>query len=400
MKKQLFAAIAGMICLCLVYSGCSSGSGSATYDSSASAPSATQSVGSSSFNYSMSEDGGVSGWEEKAEIAEDIAWDDDVDLPAEEPTPGESGGNAAGDLDRRKIIRNAYLSIETKEFDQSIAFLEQKVEEYGGFVESSSVEGNTYSSSSRRSASYQLRIPAGNFSAFLNDTGGIGNVYNKTVESNEITDQYFDTQARLESLRLQEERLLEILSKAEELTAVIELEQALSDVRYQIENLTTTLRKYDGLVQYSTIHINLNEVYEITPVVEMPTTLGERISQQFAASTERVRHSVEDLLVAVIGGLPLILWFLLWVAILGGIIALIVWLCTRSAKKAAAKRPQPYAGYPRPGVPPVSGPPAAPGSASGFTPGGYGVQAPETPAPESPEPQETPASEEDEKKED
>ena len=140
-------------------------------------------------------------------------------------SPGESGSNSAGDLDRRKIIRNAYLSIETKEFDQSIALLEQKVEEYGGFVESSSVEGNTYSSSSRRNASYQLRIPAGNFSAFLNDTGGIGNVYNKTVESNEITDQYFDTQARLESLRMQEERLLEILSKAEELTAVIELEQ-------------------------------------------------------------------------------------------------------------------------------------------------------------------------------
>ena len=310
MKKQLLAAIAGMLYLCLVYSGCSSGSGSATYDNSASAPSASQGT-SSSPSYSMSEDGGVSGWDEKAEWGEDIAWDDD----AVEPTPGESGSNSAGDLDRRKIIRNAYLSIETKEFDQSIALLEQKVEEYGGFVESSSVEGNTYSSSSRRNASYQLRIPAGNFSAFLNDTGGIGNVYNKTVESNEITDQYFDTQARLESLRMQEERLLEILSKAEELTAVIELEQALSDVRYQIENLTTTLRKYDGLVQYSTVHINLAEVYEITPVVEMPTTLGERISQQFAASTERVRHSLENLLVAVIGGLPLILWFLLWVAL-------------------------------------------------------------------------------------
>ena len=161
-------------------------------------------------------------------------------------------------------------------------------------------------------------------------------------------------------------------------------------MRYQIENLTTTLRKYDGLVQYSTVHINLAEVYEITPVVEMPTTLGERISQQFAASTERVRHSLENLLVAVIGGLPLILWFLLWVAILGGIIALIVWLCTRSAKKAAAKRPQPYGGYPRPGVPP------APGAAPHYTPGGYGAPAPGVPTPGAPEPspQETPDSEE------
>ena len=115
MKKQLLAAIAGMLCLCLVYSGCSSGSGSASYDNSASAPSASQGT-SSSPSYSMSEDGGVSGWDEKAEWGEDIAWDDD----AVEPTPGESGSNSAGDLDRRKIIRNAYLSIETKEFDQSI----------------------------------------------------------------------------------------------------------------------------------------------------------------------------------------------------------------------------------------------------------------------------------------
>lgn len=388
MKKQLFAALAGMLCLCLVYSGCSSGSGSNTYDMTDSAtPSASQ--GTSSPNYGMSQEGGVAGWDSKAELEEDIAWDEDVDYPAEEPSPGETSGNAAGDLDRRKIIRNAYLSIETKEFDQSIALLEQKVEEYGGFVESSSVEGNTYSSSSRRSASYQLRIPAGNFTAFLNDTGGIGNVYNKSVESNEITDQYFDTQARLESLRLQEDRLLEILSKAEELTAVIELEQALSDVRYQIENLTTTLRKYDGLVQYSTVHINLNEVYEITPVVEMPTTLGERISQQFAASAEKVRHSVENLLVAVIGGLPLILWFLLWVAILGGIIALIVWLCTRSAKKAAAKRPQPYGSFHAPA-------PSSP--AARYTPGGYGAPGviPPAPQPKEEQPETPPAPPEEE----
>ena len=57
----------------------------------------------------------------------------------------------------------------------------------------------------------------------------------------------------MESLSLQEERLLDILEKAEKLTDVLELEQELADVRYQIETLTTTLNRYDQLISYSTV---------------------------------------------------------------------------------------------------------------------------------------------------
>ena len=52
----------------------------------------------------------------------------------------------------------------------------------------------------------------------------------------DITDSYFDAQARLDSLRQQEASLLEILSKAEKLEDVVQLQTALSDVRYQIES--------------------------------------------------------------------------------------------------------------------------------------------------------------------
>ena len=265
--------------------------------------------------------------------------------------------------------------------------------EFGGYVESSTLEGNSYWNDSCRTANYTLRIPAENFDQFIGAAGGIGNITSKNIGSEEITSQYFDTQARLESLSLQEERLLDILEKAEKLTDVLELEQELADVRYQIETLTTTLNRYDQLISYSTVEVTIEEVYEITPVNPMPLSLTDRISQEFSSSVASVRQSVEGILVAVIGGSPKILWFLFWIAVLVLLILLIVRISTRSSQKAAKKRAQRLAAQISSGGQPISPPAkASPDKKAGtptapptYTPGQeYGVNPgkPDTPSKE------------------
>lgn len=216
--------------------------------------------------------------------------------------------------DGRKIIRTASVSMETTDFDASVAALEQRVSEFNGWIASSELQGSSRYDSSRY-AWYTLRIPSAKMEAFLSGAEEFGTVLSSSRGSNEITTEYYDTEARLKSLQVQEERLLAILEKADTLDSVIQLENALSDVRYQIESLTSTLRRYDDLVDMATVELSLREVTSTSPVSGTPKTLGERISQQFSGSLRGLGDFFEGLLVFVIGNLPVLL---VWAVILGG----------------------------------------------------------------------------------
>ena len=84
----------------------------------------------------------------------------------------------------------------------------------------------------------------------------------------------------------------------------MQLEQAHSDVTYEIEKLTGTLRNYDSLIEYMTVTIDLREVTRETEVTQAPVTLGERIAAQFHSTMAGLGQFGEAVLVFVVGGLP------------------------------------------------------------------------------------------------
>lgn len=289
MKKHATSVLAVLLCLVLLLTACGSGNKSDSAASDVMTESQAYDDSNGELNFTMT--GGQTG--------ESMA---------------DSGTSA--DQDIRKVIRTAALELETTEFDESIALLEERVAEIGGWVETSELQGSSRYDSSRYGW-YTLRIPAEKLDEFLNGAGDIGNVLSNRRSSEEVTEQYYDAQARLTSLQVQEERLLAILEKAETLDDVIQLENALTDVRYQIEELTGTLNRYDSLIEMSTVTVSISEVSATSPVSTTPKTLGERIAQQFERSLRSIGDSGEDFLVFVIGNLPVLL---LWAV---GIVAVI-----------------------------------------------------------------------------
>lgn len=246
----------------------------------------------------------------------------------------ESTPNSTADsvLQGRKIIRSARLTIESKTFDSSSEILKNAVISAGGYIEDSYINATA-----PRNANYTIRLPAEKLDEFLDNTSSIGTVVDCSTSDKEITEQYYDTEARLKTLNTQEQRLLAILEKADTLSDVIELESRLSDVRYEIENLTGTLKKYDSLIAYSTVTIYLNEVMSESNVYSMPKTLGERISQTFSESFDGVKDIIENAIVAVIGGLPSILF---GAAVFAVVVAVIFAAIKVSAKIYRKKHPE------------------------------------------------------------
>lgn len=222
----------------------------------------------------------------------------------EPSAPQESQSASAGEDDSvyqnsgAKLIRRAEMSIQTTRFDQAAQALQDLVEECGGYFEQSSVYGGSYrDANARRSGEYVVRIPAEKYNEFLSASGDLGYVTQLTESSEDVGEQYYDTESRLRTQRTKQERLLELLEKAEAMEDIISLENALSEVEYQIEQYTSTLNRYDALVGFSTFNIYLSEVSKVTEEVGETASLGARMAAGFQSSVEGLANGSRELLV-------------------------------------------------------------------------------------------------------
>lgn len=250
----------------------------------------------------------------------------------------ETGSGAAPEGSPEKLIYSASATVETTEFDRTIEKLSALVEQYGGFVESSSINGSNYYTQSRgysseRYASYVIRVPSGKFSALMGSLSTLGNVpYSHTYTEN-ITAQYYDTDARLTAYQTQEARLLEMMEAAETVEDLIAIEEKLTELRYQIESLQSTLKNWDRQVAYSTLDLEVQEVIEYTPESRM--SYGQELALALTNGLRRTGEFFKDLLLAIVGALPALVILAVVLAIL-----IPVWKKHRKARRAK-KNPAP-----------------------------------------------------------
>lgn len=241
-----------------------------------------------------------------------------------------------------KIIYSGYLYIETTKFDDAIAAVEAKVKEFGGFIESSDVSGRTEyredgtTSLVDRNANYVVRVPCARFDAFVKQSGDLGNVLSSNTSAENITSQFTDAEARKDSLKVQEERLLAMMEKTDNIKSLIELEERLTEVRYEYEAIERKLINWQNQVDYSSINLNLQEVAIYTPVVPVQRTFGEKLGSALSDGWNGFVRFIQAILIGLAGALPAL--------ILLALLALILVLILRSAKrKSKAKREALYA---------------------------------------------------------
>lgn len=306
MKKKSLWSVAVALCLAVSLTACGN-------SSSYSKDSAFVEMNSAEYDYSAESGYGMSGGVEEAEAEESKA--EATEGPADVKT---------GDYSQ-KLIRTYNFSYETLEFENSVAFVSEKVAEYGGYIESS----ETYGSSSR-TASFTIRIPEKQANAFLNEAGAIGEVIYKSESAKDITLDYYDITARLETLRTQHDRLIELLESAATLEDIVQLESELANVEYEINSYQSQLRVYDNLVDYVTMYIDITEVTQIQ-VVEEDNFFTE-IKKELSRNTKEVTEAVLDMIIVIISAIPYL--------ILLGIAALIVWLIVVLINKKSKKRIQ------------------------------------------------------------
>ena len=197
-----------------------------------------------------------------------------------------------------KLIRRANLTVQTTEFEQAVAALEELVVRLGGYYENAEIRsGSYYNQNSSRSGSYTIRIPAAAYDEFMTQVDGIGYLARKNESSEDVGERYYDIETRLKTQRTKQERLLELLKKAQSMEDIIALENALTDVEYYIEQYSSELNRYDGLVSFATVNLSVDEMVKIVDEPGEKAGLFTRMKAGVVSSANGLVDGVQDLLI-------------------------------------------------------------------------------------------------------
>ncbi len=324
MKKRIVFSVIAVFAL--LFAACGS-----AYNSSK--PAAAEETYEAAYTPAPAENFRALGGSEYKEAAMD--YEADVDYAETPAMAAAQSGNGSspraynGDV---KLIYRADVSAETTDLENAAAELEKMVESCGGYIEASDFTNYTNNSYISRSAYYTIRVPAEQYGVFLENLSGSGicTVTNLSKSTTDVGAEYADTEAHLETCRIKQERLQTLLEQAENMEDIITIENALTDVEYEIEYYSSSLNRYDSLIGFSTISVSLQQVTHETAATG-EGSLGERIHSSFTNGIAGFAEGFQDFLVDVAGALiPLL--------IIAAIIAVVVILIVRKVKKGPRKK--------------------------------------------------------------
>jgi hypothetical protein len=154
----------------------------------------------------------------------------------------------------KQVISQASISLNVSNVSTALNQVETMAQNLGGSVDNMSSSG----AQNQEQANITIRVPANQFMTVLNQLQGMGTVENQNINSQDVTQQYIDLQAQLTSAQLEEQSLQAILAKATTVSDEIAIQQQLTQVIAQLENLQGQINYMQNQVAMSTITVNLN----------------------------------------------------------------------------------------------------------------------------------------------
>jgi hypothetical protein len=229
-----------------------------------------------------------------------------------------SSSNTNKDLEMRKLIKDVTLHIETKNFDQFISKLNDEINKHSGFVQKSDINGSSYDSYPDRTATIIVRIPADKLDSFTGKASSLGNVTSKTEGTEDVTMEYVDIESRIKALKTEQESLLKLMEKANNLNDILTIQNHLTDVSSELESYEAKLRTYKDLIAYSTVTMEIYEVERETPTEKL--SMWEEIGNNLSNNLASIGKGARDFFVWFISALP----YLVIIAVLALIVLVVV----------------------------------------------------------------------------
>jgi hypothetical protein len=252
--------------------------------------------------------------------------------------PGNAQAASGGSLEQpiqRLIIRTGNISMtaeDTRATQEAIEDMVAGWESEGAFVVSSNeyggeVDGSPY-------ISMQIRVPSAHFDTAMDSLADMAvDVLSRSESGQDVTEEYVDLQARLESLETARQRLLEIMQEAQSTEDLLMAEQQLTYREAEIESIVGRIQFLEQSAALSSISIDL-QPYILSQPVDTSWRPAETVREAFDSLLGNLEGLADFLIIFVIAILPIM-------AIIGviiyGIVRFIIWLVSVGRRKREAR---------------------------------------------------------------
>jgi Domain of unknown function (DUF4349) len=264
-----------------------------------------------------------------------------VTVPAAEG----SSGSIAPTIPRadRMIIKNAELELLVSDTDVALDGVTVIASDYGGYI----ISSHTWYENGFKYATVRLGVPVTEFENVLRRLRGLAlQVTSEVASGEDVTDQYVDLQSRLTNLQATQARIREFLDRAEKVEDALKVNEQLSQVEAQIEEIQGRMNYMKDRAAFSTINVQLNP--ERPTPTPTPTSTPTPTPTPTAWRPGETFRDASDVLTSILKGLAdLAIWVLV---VLGPflvplllLIWLIVWLRRRKTRKPPPQPPEPPA---------------------------------------------------------
>lgn len=216
----------------------------------------------------------------------------------------------------RMVIRTGNISVNVKDVEKAVADIKLLTENSGGYVENSQTDiittppvietasGAASKETVEKYANMTVRVPEASFDNTFNTIKGMGKLVSENMNGTDITTQYRDTAAKVDNLKVQEQSLKQLMTKANSVDEILKIETELNRVRTEIDIKSGDLKQWDNLVQLSTIHVNMRELRaEELKSVDV-TGMWEKAYQGFVKAINNIVAGLEKTFILLVTAVP------------------------------------------------------------------------------------------------
>jgi hypothetical protein len=227
------------------------------------------------------------------------------DSAAGEARQPSSAAMPANSTDRRKIIYRATVELVVDNFDPVQKNVDVLVEQFHGYLAKSNISGRP---GVPRSGRWTIRVPVEEYNDFMAAAREVGEVRRVSSESQDVTEEFYDVEARIRNKKQEEVRLKDLLDKATgKLEEVLAVEKEITRVRGEVEQLEGRMRVLGDLTTLATVELQVDEIKDYVPQ-EAPT-YATRVRRAFDGSIAALVAACKESSIAAVAISP-------WLAVL------------------------------------------------------------------------------------